>query len=188
MEPSIILDPATARAFLDGRKSQIRVLAGHGLDGLRAGARLYGREASAPGRIHNGAELLTDLQRAEFVAFADGWRRDRHGHGWQAKPPRDPNEMWISAVHMPTWACRVVLEVVEVSAEHLHDISPAALRAEGLQPVLGGLLWRGPKPLPGIYRSARKAFAAHWDATHPLPGLRWADNPAVLALAVKLAD
>lgn len=187
MEPSIILDPATARAFLDGRKSQIRVLANTGLNGLRAGDRLYGREACAPGRIHNGAEMLTDLHRAAFVAFADGWRRDRQGRGWQALPPRDPNEMWITAVHMPSWACRVVLEICHISSEHLQDIKPEALRAEGVEPIFGGVLWRGPKPLPGLYRSARRAFAAHWDVTHPMPAMRWADNPAVLALTVKPA-
>lgn len=187
MEPSIILDPASARALLDGRKTQLRVVAGHGLGPLVPGTRIYGREACAPGRTQNGKEILTDLKRAEFVAFADGWRRDRSGQGWQAKPPHDPNEMWIGALHMPEWAYRVVLDLCSIRTEHLQDIAPAALRAEGVRPTLGGLLWRGPKPLPGFYWSARRAFAAYWDITHPVPGLCWADNPAVLVLDVTLA-
>lgn len=187
MEPSIILDPATARALLDGRKTQIRVIAGYGLGNLAVGSSIRGREACAPGRLHNGQEIMTDLARAEFVAFADGWRRDRDGRGWQAKPPHDPNEMWISALHMPVWACRVVLELCGAQTGKLRDIGPASLRAEGIQPVWGGLLWRGPKPLPGLYRTAQRAFAAHWDITHPVPGMQWADNPDVLVLDVKLA-
>lgn len=188
MEHSVILDPASARALLDGRKTQLRVIAGHRLGHLPLGTRIYGKEACAPGRFQNGAEILTDLTRAQFVAFADGWRQDRDGNGWQAKPPHDPNEMWISAVHMPAWACRVVLELCGVSTERLQDIRRPALLAEGVAPILGGLLWRGPKPLPGIYRSAHRAFAAHWDTTHPVPGLRYADNPAVSVLEVRLAD
>lgn len=187
MQPSIILDPASARALLEGRKTQLRVISGHRLGQLLPGARIYGREACAPGRMQNGQEIFTRLDRAQFVVFADGWRRDRNGQGWQAKPPHDPNEMWISAMHMPSWACRVALELCSVRTEQLQDITRQALLSEGLAPVLGGLLWRGPKPVPGLYRSAQKAFAAHWDTTHPVPGLRWSDNPDVTVLEVKLA-
>lgn len=187
MEHSVILDPASARALREQRKTQFRVSAGHMLGGVAPGERICGREACAPGRRQNGKEILTDLQRAEFVAFADGWRQDRAGHGWQGAVPHDPNEMWISAVHMPDWACRIVVELRSLRSEHLHDITANDLRAEGMVSMLGGLLWRGPKPLPGLYSTARRAFAAHWDVTHPVPGLRWADNPQVLVLDVRLA-
>jgi hypothetical protein len=187
MQPSIILDPASARAFLDGRKTQLRVVEGHGMGKLVTGTCIYGREACAPGRLEKGHEILTDLSRAQFVAFADGWRRDRDGQGWQAKPPHDPNEMWISAIHMPAWACRIVLELLDISTENLQHIDAGALCSEGVEPLLGGLFWRGPKPMPGLFRSARRAFAAHWDITHPVLGLRWADNPVVHVLTVRLA-
>ncbi len=187
MEPSLILDPASARGLLQGRKTQLRLVAGHRLGLLALGTHLYGREACAPGRMQDGRELLTGLARAEFVVFSDGWRRSRDGGGWQGKPPIDPNEMWIAAPHMPDWACRIVLKVQGTRTELLHDITPEGLRAEGLLPVLGGLMWRWPKPVPGLYFSARRAFAVHWDTTHHVPGLCWADNPRVLVLEVKLA-
>lgn len=155
---------------------------------LAPGMHIYGREACAPGRRQDGRELLTGLARAEFVVFADGWRRDREGNGWQGKPPIDPNEMWIAAPHMPDWACRIVLELQGIRTERLHDITPEGLRADGLLSVLGGLMWRWPKPIPGLHLSARRAFAAQWDTTHPVAGLCWADNPEVLVLDVKLAD
>ncbi len=187
MEPSLILDPASARALRQGHKTQLRLAARHRLGALLPGKRIHGREACAPGRMQDGRELLTNLARAEFVVFADGWRRDRDGGGWQGKPPLDPNEMWIAAPHMPAWACRIVLELRGVRTERLHDITPEDLRAEGVLPVLGGLLWRWPKPVPGLHFSARRAYAAHWDTTHPVPSLYWADNPQVLVLDVKLA-
>ena len=186
MEHSVILDPASARALLNQRKTQLRLCAGHLLGNVAPGKRICGREACAPGRLQNGKEILTTLQRAEFVAFADGWRQDRAGHGWRGSKPHDPNEMWIGAVHMPAWACRIELELRSLRSEQLQAITAKDLSAEGVSLVLGGLLWRGPKPLPGLYRSARRAFAAHWDVTHPVPGLRWADNPQVLVLDVKL--
>ncbi len=188
MEPSLILDPASAHGLLQGRKTQFRVPVGHRLAALAPGTRVYGREPCAPGRIQDGRELLTGLARAEFVVFADGWRRARDGTGWQGKPPRDPNEMWIAAPHMPSWACRIVLELRGLRTEYLHDITRDDLRREGLMPLIGGLIWRWPKPVPGLYLSARRAFVAQWDITHPVPGLRWADNPQVLVLDVTLAD
>lgn len=188
MKPSIILDPASARALLNGRKTQVRMIAGRGRGVFPIGARIYGQEACAPGRMQDGREVLTDLGRAEFVAFADGWRRDRAGQGWQGVVPHDPNEMWVSAVRMPIWACRVMLEVRGKRTDRLQDISTQDLLAEGIQPILAGLLWQGARPLPGLHWSARRAFAAHWDVTHPVPGLRWADNPIVEVLDVALAN
>lgn len=186
MHPAITFDPASARALLQGRKTQVRLVAGHWLGSLPPGAIIFGHEACAPGRVDNGVELLTDLSRAEFVAFSDGWRRDRAGKGWQGRPLVDPNEKWIAAPHMPDWACRITLELVSLRTEHLQDISSRDLRAEGLVPYLGGLLWRWPNSGSRIHMSARKAFARCWDVSHPVPGLRWADNPAVLVLDVRL--
>lgn len=185
MHPAITFDPASARALLQGRKTQVRLVAGHWLGSLLPGAIIYGHEACAPGRLQDGVELLTDLKRAEFVAFSDGWRRDRAGNGWQSRPPVDPNEKWIAAPHMPFWACRIKLELVSQRIEHLQDISPLDLRNEGLVSYLGGLLWRRPASRSKVHLSARKAFASCWDISHPVPGLRWADNPAVLVLTVK---
>lgn len=169
-----------------GRKTQVRVGAGHRLGELSPGAIIFGHEACAPGRVQDGTELLTDLGRAEFVVFADGWRRDRAGHSWKGRPPVDPNEKWIAAPHMPRWACRIALELVSLRTEQLQDITTRDLRADGLVPYLGGLLWRWPAAGSGLHLSARKAFARCWDVTHPVPGLRWADNPAVIVLDVRL--
>ncbi|MBB3861469.1 hypothetical protein GGQ88_002753 [Novosphingobium hassiacum] len=185
MRPAITFDPASARALLEGRKTQVRLGAGHWLGRLEPGEIIFGHEACAPGRVQDGVELLTDIKRAEFVAFSDGWRRDRAGNGWQGRPLVDPNEKWIAAPHMPAWACRIRLELVSRRTEQLQDISLHDLTAEGLVSYLGGLLWRWPASGSKLHLSARKAFAACWDTSHPVPGLSWADNPAILVLTVK---
>src|SRR5690606_38924038 len=89
---------------------------------------------------------------------------------------------WTPAVHMPLWASRATLVIESNRVELLQSISRSDIVAEGLLPVLGGLLWRWPRPVPGLWFSARHAFAAMWDITHCNQGERWQDDPAVAVL------
>lgn len=187
-EYSLIADPAMARGLLDGTKTQHRLIAGSLLRGCAPGDRVSVRESCIPGRIEEGGtgELATSLRKAEFMVFPDGWRQHRGGWGHVGTPPGDPDLPWTSAVHMPRWAMRMALIVEDVRVEPLQRIGRGDIRAEGARPVCGGLLWRWPKPVSGLWRNSRRAFAAYWDVNHATPGERWEDDPLVIVLSFRV--
>lgn len=44
-----------------------------------------------------------------------------------------PSIRWRPSVHMPRWACRLVLEITDVRMERLRDITEEGARAEGFE-------------------------------------------------------
>ena len=158
-----------ARALLTGRQTQVRVVPGSPLANLSPGACLALAEPVVPGRFGDHGEVATNRQRAAHVAYADGWRRDRDGTMWRGPPIGDAADRWLAAVHMPDWACRLVLRGVWVRGEPLRAITRGDARAQGF----GGLM-------------PRRAFARHWDITHGIAGMRWADDPHIVVLGVTI--
>ena len=131
--------------------------------------------------------------------------RDPRGDG-PANPMR-----WRPSIHMPRWASRLTLEITEVRAQRLQDITEQDARAEGL-PLnwtdgMPGWTedagWLTPAGLANAERgedcneggciggarayvfSAREALAAWWDH---LNGERatWASNPWVWAITYRV--
>ena len=186
-EESIIADPGTIRALLDGSRTQSRHLATSRLAACRAGDRLWVRESCVLGRIPPGRtqEMATAMRHAEFAVFSDGWRHHRNGGGWKGDPPIGKALEWTPAVHMPRWASRATLAIDSVAIERLHGITRAGIRAEGLQPLLGGMLWRWPKPVPGLWRDPARAYAARWNIDRAA-GERWDDDPEIVVLGFRV--
>lgn len=172
----VLADPAMARAILTGRQRQMRVPLAAPLAAIaQPGAVLGLREACVPGRRRSdGVEMATDRARAEFVAFADGWRRDRSGRQWRGAVPRDAAEKWLAALHMPPWATRARIVIERRRTSPLRAIGPEDLAAEG---------YRGLLPLAWLMR---RRFARRWDVLHPQGGLRWRDDPAVAVLSFRV--
>lgn len=82
---------------------------------------------------------------------------------------------WRPSIHMPRWACRILLEITAVRAERLQDITPEQCLAEGIEQ-------RFPKVndqfTPDILRGA---FIELWDST----GGEWRANPWVWVVEFK---
>jgi hypothetical protein len=99
-----------------------------------------------------------------------------------------PNR-WTPSIHMPRWASRITLEVTDIRAEQLQDISEEEAIMEGIEP-LGS-------PYLGRYRDyhqlsgegalcARDSFASLWDTINHDRGFGWWVNPWVWAISFKV--
>ncbi|CAN5650128.1 hypothetical protein BH10PSE14_BH10PSE14_01380 [soil metagenome] len=186
MQRSLIVDPGMAAALLSGRKTQARVGAASTLSRCLPGDRIWVRESCLAARHEAGQDIVTTLRKAEFVIFHDGWRRYRDGSGKPGRRPGDTDYKWIAAWHMPRWASRITLVVEAVRHERLQQITRRDIRAEGAQPMLGGALWRWPRPIPGTSLTARRAFARYWNVNHPTPIERWEADPTVTVLVFRV--
>jgi hypothetical protein len=106
---------------------------------------------------------------------------DATAPGYHREPPYRPS------IHMPRWASRITLEITEVRAERLQDITPKDAAAEG-SPVPtdeDGSYYVdlcGPCPDEHV---AVAAFGALWDSINKKRGYGWETNPFVWALTFK---
>lgn len=102
-----------------------------------------------------------------LVYAADGLRP------YEAEQP-----IWRSSIHMPRWACRLVLEITDVRVERLQAISDADAMAEGVEGINGFFTHNGGKY---EFRSPRGAFVQLWDST----GGDWDSSPWVWVIEFK---
>jgi hypothetical protein len=181
MSAFVLADPGIAMALLSGRKTEMRVPAHSPLASVVPGDRIQVREACIPARIVGGKLHATDRRRAELVVFADGWRQHRDGRHERGRRPTDSYSQWIGAMYMPIWATRLTLVVESVRPGRLQEMTRAEARAEGVLPVLGGMLWRWPGPTGARYLDPRRAFRSYWDLLHA-QGDRWAEDPEVVTI------
>lgn len=94
-----------------------------------------------------------------------------------------PGAKAVADIHMPRWACRLVLGVVGVRLERLQDITEAECIAEGLAKTPSGFYsMYGQHEVDGTF-SPRASYRALWEMIHG-PG-SWDANPFVWAVKFK---
>lgn len=94
---------------------------------------------------------------------------------------------WRPSIHMPRWVCRLDLEVTDVRAERLCDITEADAAAEGAQHQnrpgmdvdIDGDAWHG---------AYRQAFERLWNQINARRGFPWSSNPWVWAFTFRVID
>jgi hypothetical protein len=121
------------------------------------------------------------------------------GDGGQ-KYLRDGREAspWRPSIHMPRWASRLLLEVVEVRVQRVQDISEEDAKAEGVEMSGVGYLnylWHGhfnhgdgnrlSNAWPyqySNYEDAADSFSSLWQLINSRRGHPWDSNPWVWAI------
>lgn len=123
---------------------------------------------------------------------------------------------WTPSIHMPRWASRLTLEIVNVKVERVQDISEADAIAEGCTSVPFEQWYSGKKPMidgssprqecrglppdtwtdieklnayDPLAHTAKEDFQKLWDSINLDRGYGWEKNPFVWAIEFKrLAD
>ncbi|WP_313217471.1 hypothetical protein [Stenotrophomonas sp.] len=94
-------------------------------------------------------------------------------------------ERWRPSIHMPRWACRLVLEITAVRVERLQAISEADAKAEGVQPdqvrMINLFGCTGEERADAYRRAAARPFRELWTST----GGDWDSNPWVWVIEFK---
>lgn len=132
--------------------------------------------------VDGAKELL--YYRADGDSF-EGFAGERHR-------PR-----WRPGIHLPRWACRIILEILNVRVERLHDISEDDCLAEGIEfgDEVVAVKCYGGAPIEETavryyspvddesYETAFDAFRALWCSINGVES--WESNPWVWALTFK---
>lgn len=115
------------------------------------------------------------------VEYSDGFEHLCSVEGAKPKQTRQRGELgWRPGIHMPRWACRIVLEIVELRVQRLQEISEADAIAEGFA--------RRPEISddPEVHRdAARDWYIDLWDSLNAARGYSWATNPFVWAITFR---
>lgn len=190
-ERPIIFSGPMVKAILEGRKTQTRRVAKVTSDGCK------------PGFITPVAGFVP-RSLAEHVSYCPyGWVDDRlwvretwapHDAGVLANEEREhvyyraddetkyeTDGAWRSPIHMPRWASRITIEIINVRVERLQEISEADIRAEGIDEAFCEALGETAHRDPDLV----EAWAHGWDSINAKRGYSWESNPWVWAITFK---
>jgi hypothetical protein len=86
------------------------------------------------------------------------------------------NWTWKPSIHMPRWACRIVLEITEVRVQRLNEIIEEDAMAEGVREGVNGEYW-----IDGLHwQRPTGAFRELWESINGAGS--WDANPFVRAI------
>lgn len=137
-------------------------------DSLRHG---FGFDDSGHGDTENDAWLASPMgQAGDRLWVRETWAAAMY----DAKSPADclyraddnrgvediAEVKWTPSIHMPRWACRLVLPLVSVRVERVQDITEEDAKAEGVEPVL----MRGIGSYPEWMRPTMREVGGHQKA------------------------
>ena len=127
--------------------------------------------------------------RADFDPVLNGWTSNRGAltQGWMDDDGGyKDNIPWTPSIHMPRWACRLTLEVLDVRVERVQDISEEDAVAAGCicrswESAKHDKRWKADE-------YAANVFSGLWDVLYAAKGYGWDKNPWVWATTFKVID
>jgi len=134
----------------------------------KPGDRLYVRETWTMVDTDGGCESEIPFLRPPHLGIE--YRADGH-----------ELDFWKPSIHMPRWASRITLEVTEVRAERVQEITQADAESEGVD-----FLRHHPdadEPL-----TAKELFICLWDSINKKRGYGWDENPWTWSVSFKRVD
>ncbi len=141
---------------------------------VRPGDRLWVREAWQTGASIDHYSPARIGQAAHDAGFHSVWAPVRYTADGATKVESELDGFggaWGRTrigMHMPRWACRLVLGVEAVRAERVQAISEDDAQAEGVEPTDGAMAWG--------WTPKRHAFAVLWDKINAARA-PWSANP-----------
>jgi len=205
-ERPIIMSAESVRAIMDGRKTVTRrvvkpqppapeavcALAGDEYGFMACGDLDQNAVHRVVGPVWAVRQLMGDRGnmapqwRCPFGAPGDRlWVRET----WATTGPEEESwanrGRWRPSTHMPRWASRLTLEVLDVRVERVQRISPADCWAEGIQEedLDRWALHAGGRP-----EAVRTAFETLWDRLNAKRGYPWDENPWVWRVEFRRID
>ncbi len=140
-ERPILFNGAMVRAILAGAKTQTRRVATprRSIEPMsdecpfgQVGDRLWVRETHSifptHGQHRADGERWGPWGGLPTTVSADGKQIAYYREGFDRCDPG----RWRPSIHMPRWACRLVLEITAVRVQRLHDITVQDIAAEGI--------------------------------------------------------
>lgn len=196
-ERGMIFNGEMVRAILDGRKTQTRrtVKPQPDEDGLA--------------KVTNGPWVDTSERnyRCPFGDVGDRiWVRETWAEAGASAPdlklyranypehvpshyenvPPANEIRWTPSIHMPRWASRILLEIIDVRVERLNAISEHDAQAEGVAKLRGGF-WQHYQPGWTQHQlSARGSFVTLWKSIYGEES--WNSNPWVWVIEFKRVE
>lgn len=203
-EKPIMFDGESVRAILEGRKTQTRRVvhtccdvAGHpsvgswGVEFTNCDCGAVRNPYGCPGTRLWVRETWAKHRCAEDRIYPRG-----DGHTWGSpiykathggmEPACEGFASWRSPIHMPKWAARLWLEVVNVRVERVQDMGGVDLVAEGGEIICEGSEAPGYRIGDGpMCDTPSEAFADRWDAINASKGYPFESNPWVWVIEFK---
>ena len=198
-ERPILFNGDMVRAIIAGRKTQtrrpVKIDMANAFDPPRGEedvAAGYPWFEDGEGNLHKAVDCCPFGQVGDRLWVREAWAPldvSRTGAYYRADIKNPKTGGWRPSIHMPRWACRIVLEITNIRVERVQDISEDdAIADGGLEAMVDDAIWIIPGTEDGVTRTPEYAFESIWNAFYSAHGLGWDANPWVWVIEFKMVE